>query len=105
MSLIVGEDIISRIERNMIGCNPRDSYPDIFFFVKIIIAVSQVQMMHDSIPLYRIYGDSFYLVVIYSTFAGNGIGIYYKRHYMVFEYYVFVCTIFYKKLQHIFVYI
>lgn len=40
MSLIVGEDIISRIESNMIGCNPRDSYPDIFFFIKIIIAVS-----------------------------------------------------------------
>ena len=40
MSLIVGEDIISRIESNMIGCNEGDSYPDIFFFIKIIIAVS-----------------------------------------------------------------
>ncbi len=50
MSLIVGEDIILSIETNMVGCNPRYSYPDIFFFVKIIIAVSQVQMMRDSIP-------------------------------------------------------
>ena len=89
MSLIVGEDIISRIESNMIGCNPRDSYPDIFFFIKIIIAVSEVQMMRDSVSLYRIYGDSFYLVVINGCiFAGNRIGIYYKRHYMVFEYYI-----------------